>query len=399
MRTLFSCLPGYGHFNPLVPLARALERAGHEVAFATAGRFCRGVVEPAGFLAFPAGLSPLEVLERLERAGAAPAWRRRAGSGAGVGETAMEEQWRLGASMFAGVAAPPKARDLAAAIGSFGPDLVVHDLLDFGAPVASAAASLPSASHGSGPLPPDELFELAAELVAPLWEEVGSEPGRWAGSMRSAYLDTCPPSLQRPQQAALPPAKPLRPVPFDDLAGTGLPAWAGELGRGPVVYATLGTVFNRTPRLLEVLLEGLAETGAEVVATAGPDRDPEELGRQPKGVRVERYVPQSLILPLCDAVVCHGGSGTVLAALALGLPLVLLPRGANQRWNAYRCAELGAGVVLRPEEVCAGAVAAATRAVLGDPAYGRAARRIAEEVAAMPPPEALVDELEELLLI
>ena len=56
MRVLATCLPGHGHFNPMLPLAQALVGADHEVAFATAEDFCPRVVQ-AGFPAFPAGLS------------------------------------------------------------------------------------------------------------------------------------------------------------------------------------------------------------------------------------------------------------------------------------------------------------------------------------------------------
>jgi UDP:flavonoid glycosyltransferase YjiC (YdhE family) len=39
MRVLFTTSPGVGHFHPLVPLARALAAAGHEVAVACARAF------------------------------------------------------------------------------------------------------------------------------------------------------------------------------------------------------------------------------------------------------------------------------------------------------------------------------------------------------------------------
>ena len=55
MRVLFTTQPGSGMFNPLVPFARALVDAGHDVAFACADCF-RPDVEAAGFAAFPAGL-------------------------------------------------------------------------------------------------------------------------------------------------------------------------------------------------------------------------------------------------------------------------------------------------------------------------------------------------------
>ena len=55
MRALFTTLPAYGAFQPLVPVARALQDAGQEVAFAASATFCR-VVEAAGFRCLPAGI-------------------------------------------------------------------------------------------------------------------------------------------------------------------------------------------------------------------------------------------------------------------------------------------------------------------------------------------------------
>jgi UDP:flavonoid glycosyltransferase YjiC (YdhE family) len=54
MRVLFTTLPGYGSFQPLVPIARALIDAGHEVAVAASAAYCQ-VVARAGFRCVPAG--------------------------------------------------------------------------------------------------------------------------------------------------------------------------------------------------------------------------------------------------------------------------------------------------------------------------------------------------------
>ncbi len=133
-----------------------------------------------------------------------------------------------------------------------------------------------------------------------------------------------------------------------------------------------------------------------MIVTVGPNREPSELGPQPADVRVERYVPQSLLFPRCDVVVAHGGSGTTLAALAHSLPLLLLPQGANQFWNAERCAGLGVAIRLLPGEVEPQAVRRAVRALLEQPGYRAQARRLAGEIAAMPAPEEVVPLLEAL---
>lgn len=54
MRFLFTTIPGSGHFHPLVPTARALQRRGHDVAFAASPTFAPAI-EAAGFEAHPAG--------------------------------------------------------------------------------------------------------------------------------------------------------------------------------------------------------------------------------------------------------------------------------------------------------------------------------------------------------
>ncbi len=367
----------------MVPLALALRDAGHEVAFATEERFCPRVGR-AGFRAFPAGIGPGKVLERTLARPDVPA-------------PGPEHAWRFGAQMFAAVAAPAKVPDLVDVISTWAPHLVIHDVTDFAGPVAAAHAALPYAAHSLGPMFPMEFSLVGTELVAPLWKEWGVTPGPLGGMFGSAYLDICPPSLQSADLDRIPPvARPLRAVPFDAVDGEALPAWVDDLPSQPTVYVTLGTLDNDAPGVIEAAVEGLRGEPVNVIVTVGPNRDPAELGPQPANVHVERYVPQSLLLARCDAVVAHGGSGTTLAALGLGLPLVILPQGANQFWNAERCAALGAGVRLLPDEVSAAAVRGAVRVVLDDPSYRERAGGLAAEIAAMPAPADVVPLLESL---
>ena len=378
MRVLCTCLPGFGHFHPMVPVARALEAAGHQVAFATERRFCARV-ERAGFRAYPCGLGPGVVAREAL---------------AGAGELTPEA---FGARMFAGIAAPAKVPGLLAAIDTWRPALVVSDVTDFAGPVAAASAGIAHAAHSLGPAFPLELHRLGAELAAPMWLERGLGPPPLGGMFAAAYLDICPPSLQTAGLARVAAAANLvRPVPFDAVDGETLPAWIGELAAGPTVYATLGTLDNGAPGVLEAVVAGLRDEPLNLIVTVGPDRDPAELGPQPANVRVERYVPQSLLLPHCDAVVAHGGSGTTLATLAHGRPLVLLPQGANQFANAERCHALGVGIRLLPQEIDPGSVRAAVRALFEQPGYRQRAGEVAREIEAMPAPEEIVPLLEGL---
>ncbi len=383
MRVLCTCVPGYGHFHPMVPVARALEGAGHEVAFATEERFCARVSR-AGFRTFPAGLGPGKVAARTL-------------SLQGMDELGPEDAARFGATMFAAVAAPAKVADLLDAVDEWRPSLVVSDVTDFAGPLAAASAGLPCVAHSLGPLFPMEFHRRAAELVTPFWQEEGLAPRPLGGVFDAAYLDICPPSLQSPDVEELQDVvRPLRPVPFDAVAGERLPPWIDRLPPRPTVYVTLGTLDNDAPGVFEAVVGGLRDAALNLVVTVGPNRDPGELGRQPPNVRVERYVPQSQLLPRCDVVVAHGGSGTVLAALGLGLPLLLLPQGANQFWNAERCAALGVGIRLLPGQVEPEAVRRAVSALLEQPEYRDAAHRIGDEISRMPAPEEIVPLLEAL---
>lgn len=377
MRVLFSCIPGFGHFHPMVPLAQALTGAGHEVAFATAPRFCRGVVEPAGFRAFAAGLSPVEAQERLG------------------GDDAVEG-WKTGARLFAAIAGPAKVPRLVEVIGEWDPAVVVHDAVDFAGPVAAARCGRPWAGHSFGALQPPRFWELADSLGRGHGAAPGSMPWSRGRMFAHLYLDICPPSLQTPHIAEVPFVHQMRPVSFDTPRGERLADWVRSLPPVPTVYVTLGTVYNNTPGVFERVLTGLGGEALNVIVTVGPGRDPSELGPQPDNVHVERYLPNSLLLPHCDVVVAHGGSGTTFAALTHGLPLLILSQGANQEWNGRRCAELGVGTTLSAPELTPDAARSAVAALLGDPGYRSAARSVQAEIAQMPGPDQAVAALERL---
>jgi hypothetical protein len=307
------------------------------------------------------------------------------------------ERWRFPAAMFGGVIAPrklPALRELAVA---YEPDLVVHPPVDVAGPLTAARLGVPSACYGfMQPLEP-AVVDGIAERVAPLWEQAGLEPDPHAGIHRGPYLDPCPPSLRAgglPGGAA---TRPFRPEPYGDPDAP-LPAWASRLGRRPTLYVSLGTVpfFNQPARFRDLLAE-LVGDDVELVVTVSALHDPAALALAGPSLHVEQWLPLGALLPRCDAVLCHAGSGTTLAALAAGLPLVLVPEGADQFVNARVCEAAGVARSLPPGRADAGAVRDAMRAVLAPDAPERAAaRRVAGEIAAMPSAADLVRELQVL---
>jgi MGT family glycosyltransferase len=162
------------------------------------------------------------------------------------------------------------------------------------------------------------------------------------------------------------------------------------------VYATLGTIFNlESGDLVERLITAGGLIDGDVLVTTGPFLAAADLPAAAPRVQVAEFVPQEEVLPGAGAVVCHGGSGTLVAALALGVPVVVLPMGADQPDNADRVAELGVGIVLDALTATPAEIAAATTAVLDDDRYRAAASELAREAAAQPP----VADVDELLML
>jgi UDP:flavonoid glycosyltransferase YjiC (YdhE family) len=270
----------------------------------------------------------------------------------------------------------------------------VHDETELAGPVAAEVAGVPYADHSMGILRPLEMLRLAGRTLDPLAGEWGVDVGPFAGLFRYLYLDVCPPRLQSPEIGEVAVAQPMR-----NLAGSGggdqLPAWVHSLPEQPTVYVSLGTLFNRDATVFAAVLEALRDEPANLVLTVGHDNDPEAFGPQPANVRVERFIPQSLLLPHCDVVVNQGGTA-ILDILGHGLPLLVLPRGANQFHNAEACVQAGVGRRLLPDEVSAEAVRREVRLLLGEWSYREAGEAVAGELAAMPGPEAGVALVERL---
>lgn len=386
MRVLCTCLPGHGHFNPMLTLAQGLERTGHEVAFATAADFCPHI-EGTGFAAFPAGMALARQMEEARRL--FPDQDRL---------VAMDRFEQFVPRMLAGVAAPARAADLAPIVADWKPDLLVHDETELAGAVVAAAAGIPWADQSVGILRPLAMARLAAETLRPLCRQYGVDLGPFGGMYRYLYIDVAPPSLQSAEIGEVPVAHPVQNAIIEPGAeGESLPAWVLELPADrPVVYVSLGTVFNaKAQDVFVAVLDALRSEPVTAILTIGTDNDPADFGPQPDHIHVERFIPQSLLLPYCDAVVNQGGTA-ILPILAHGLPLLVLPQGANQFHNAAACVAAGVGRRLLPGEISPEAVRRDVGALLHDPGLRDAALRVQRELSEMPGPEQGVALLERL---
>ena len=382
MRILCSAVPLEGHVQPLLPLAAALVRAGHNVRFAT-GPDLHARIRQAGVIPVVAGPSFAEAFEETSRVPR-------------LLELPLNER---GGATFSQVIAPAKLPDLERIVYEWRPHLVVHECTDMAAPIAAAACGVPTVTQGWGLIPLPGLTTPPPADIAQLWRSRGLQPDPYAGIFGTLHLHPVPSALQPDPKVPVGRVQLMRLDP-EVVAGTELPAWAEQLGLGeaPVVYVSLGThPYFSQPEFFRVILEGLAGLEVEVVATLGEHIDPVSLGPQPRHVHLERWLPLPRLLLRCSLVVCHAGSGTLLASLAAGLPLLLLPRGADQFENAAASERARVARVLLPDAFTPNAVASEVEQLLMSESYRRAAACLRLEIEAMPAPSAVVPLLEELI--
>jgi len=376
VRVLFSFVGGQGHLDPLLPIAHAAVVAGHDVTFSAQAEMCERV-RALGFAVRPSGTSTLFT----ERQPLLVPDRNR-------------ERDAVRAS-FAGAIARSRAADLLDVIAEFEPDVLVCDEIDFGAMIAAERAGIP---HASVVVIASGSFVDAALVADPLnalRAEHGLEPDPELAMLhRHLVLVPVPPRFRDPACPLPSTARMLRPAVLD--ASDGTERQCAPRAR-PLVYVTLGTIFNlESDDVLARIVGAIRELPIDVLAAVGPYVEPAELGPQPGNVRVESFVAQHEVLRRAAVVVCHGGSGTVVGALACGVPVVVIPLGADQLDNAARVTMLGVGIALDVTDLRDDDIRRAVEQALTDVQMRARAASFAADAAAMPGPDAAVGLLEAL---
>jgi len=383
MRVLFSSTWGHGHIFPMVPLARAFLALGHEVRWATSDDSSTLVAE-AGIAAVPAGMPASAIGALVTRTHAEM--------------TGVRPEDRASVAfprMFGATATPAMLADLLPLARSWQPQLLVHEHAELAAPLVGALLGIPTVTHAFGGAIPVAIVDDAADRISSLWAEHGLRIPEHAGCFVGPYLDICPPAVETVPMDHIPVVQQLRPVSYTGGPSSLEPGLLAAHS-DPLVYVTLGTVRGQShdqTAVLHAAIESLLSLDVRVLVTVGPEGDPDALGPQPPHVTVVRYVSQTEILPRATAVVSHAGSGTVLGALAEGLPQLCLPQAADQFRNSRGVTTAGAGLTLHPDEVTPDAIGASLRRILLDETFRRAAVGIADDIRAMPSPDHVAAEL------
>lgn len=395
-RFLFVSIPASGHVNPTLPLVQALRERGNEVGYAT-GPNMEQAVEPLVSQFFPVG--PDAGPEAIQK------WWPDMGRLRG----ARRLNFMIREVMFP--FAEGVAQEVLDVTASFQPDVLVFDAFTHPASIVAETSALPWATttvvpglleprrahpYGLGlSYPPTLLQRFATPLYRWLFRSIARRHDPQFNAIRARFdlppirdsflLSTTSPYLVLalvPQEFEYPrgawPAAThfVGPCLWDRPGDYTVPAWLAALPGGrPLVYATIGTVQSvYQSSFFATLFAAARGLDADVVVTTGGNLS--ALPTPPENVRVERYVPNSVIIPKARIVLHHGGVSSTMGALLHGKPALVVPFADDQPDNAQRIRWLGAGAAVDPYRVSSSALRAAIEAVL-------ASRSMHERAAAL----------------
>lgn len=386
MRVLVTTTAGVGHLFPLVPLAWACERAGHEVRVAAPESFADAVAR-VGLTHHP--LPDLEARhwERLDRVFAEVMRRKPVGT-----RPTPETEGPVLRDFFGWAKTDSTLPAMRALIASWRPDVVLNEAAELTGPIAAEEAGVRHVTVAMGLRHTlDRWLPYAAEGADEVATAIGLPPDPQARRLLAAPYVTCAAaSLEDP--AALTPANTwrYRPVDLHPAEAPVLPP-----GDGPLVWITFGTEAARIPGALDYVLPPAIEAAGMLprvrfLLTVGNDAP--VLPSVPSNVEVRSYIPQEQVLAACDAVVFHGGFNTTVASLRHGRPCLVVPLFSTDQFEtADRLDATGAGRLI--EQPVASNLRDGIEALLSDGRYREVAEELAAELAALP----LADDLVEVL--
>lgn len=301
-------------------------------------------------------------------------------------------------------AAVRAAKETMPLIEDFDPHVVVADILTVAGSLAAQMAQrpwatliphvLPTTEPGMAPyssgarLPRTPVGEAVWRAFEPVLHR-GTETGRWelngarvrvgldpldythGGISRQLAVVATFPQLEYPRHDRDPSVRVTGPLlwerPFGDVE---LPP-----GKDPLVLVAPSTSQDPDQRMVRAALEGLGGEPVRVLATLNNRPSPVAL-QVPPNARVVDWLSYAQTMPLCSAVVCHAGHGTVVRALASGVPVVGCPAAGDMAENAARLGWSGTGVSLPRRFATPRGVRLAVRKLLADGSYAERARSL-----------------------
>jgi MGT family glycosyltransferase len=144
----------------------------------------------------------------------------------------------------------------------------------------------------------------------------------------------------------------------------------------PLIYISLGTMFNAHLAFYRLCCQAFANTDLQVVMSIGTRISPDQLGKLPDNILVRPAVPQLALLQRTNVFITHAGMNSANEALYYGVPMIAIPQASDQPWVAQRIEQLGAGKVLRCSTLSVKKLRRSVEELLANPAYAQASAAI-----------------------
>ncbi|MEU6207000.1 glycosyltransferase [Micromonospora musae] len=371
---MFSAPPSVGHLLPILPTLQALRAGGHDVLVAAYG----GQLGPYLKL----GLSVVDVGDEV---GLTEMYEKHA-PGARFGDPGdtPEQMFRVPSLANAGLSRRiyPRLRELT---DDWGPDLLLYDPFQGAVPLISAIMAIPAVEHQTGLVSGRTMTRLIGAHLGDLYERHSLEVPVPAGD-----IEIGPPSLRAAKSGSFQ-------ARYISSHGSALlPADLTAPSNRARVLVSFGTVLSAEIRdaQLAVLLPVLGRVDAEFLLPAGDRADVREVKNLPGNVRLLPWAPLTEVLQRSDAVIHHGGAGTLMGGVVAGVPQLIVPHFGDQFANARIGTEHGFAV--RADSVAQIDETLIDR-LLNDVELRRGAGRVRAENERLPPPSDLVPQLEMLV--
>ncbi len=415
-RFLFTHWEGGGNTPPIVSVVRRLVARGHEV------RMLSDPCNRADFEATGASFSPwIRAPHRFDKSSASDPmrdWEAR---------TPVDMMKRLSDYLFVG-SALTRAQDALDEVNRFHPDVIATSEMLLGVMAAAESAKIPCVALSSNiyvfPLPDLPAFgpgflpargplgRLRDKIVRAMARRTFGK-GTATFNQARAALGLAPVSHPFDQLQNLSRHLVLTSAAFDfptkflpptviytgpelddpDWVEPWQSPWKAEDTR-PLVLVGFSSTFQDQGRSLQRVIDALGSLPVRAVVTTGPAIDIASLNAGPN-VHLCRSAPHNQLLRLAALVITHAGHGTVIRALAAGVPMLCMPMGRDQNDNAARVFARGTGLRLSPKAARA-KIRDAVEQLLHDPTYKQRAQELGQQITRDAMESPAVDILEDV---
>ena len=174
------------------------------------------------------------------------------------------------------------------------------------------------------------------------------------------------------------------------------PSYLDEPG-DPWMLVSISSQMQDDIPVAQAAVGALEGKPVRAVVTVGPGHDPSELEVGHTNVRVERVISHTAVLERGALLVSHAGHGSVMKALWIGRPMVLIPWGRDQPGVAARAAALGVAAVVPREHASAVTLSTAVDRALADEEMRSASVQHGSRLRSTDPPARAAELLERLL--